>query len=127
MVEMWVKLKMGRKPFEHLPADRQVLNLLNILNYRYFVFPRLKPWAKLKPWAIYKKWATNLLNKSSSNATSLAGDIAEKEKRIEHFEQPPTLKPFNPTTLKPSSPPQYPAILFLRNIRAWRRILCSHG
>jgi hypothetical protein len=32
----------------------------------------LKPWARIKYWAIY------LLNKSSANATSLAGDIAEK-------------------------------------------------
>jgi len=44
------------------------------------------------------------LNKSSSNATSLAGDIAEKGKRIEHFEKHTTLKPFNPTTLNLSSP-----------------------
>jgi hypothetical protein len=61
------------------------------------------------------------LNKSSSNATSLAGDIAEKGKRIEHFEQHTTLKPYNPTNLYLSSPQQYSAILFLRNIRAWRR------
>ncbi len=47
----------------------------------------------------------------------------EQIEPIKHFEHPPTLKPFNPTTLKPSSPPQSPAILFLQNIRAWRRRL----
>ena len=43
----------------------------------------------------------NLLNNSEANATSLAGDIAEKGKRIKPFEQHITLKPFNPTTLNP--------------------------